>query len=112
MSSSELVLWLAQSLAVGGGLLFLATCLMALVRQPVRRRMIGAAAVRIALLVPLFALAPKWLLIPVKEAPAAVVGDASEKRQSGRFSAASPTAAAVEQPGGYDLVFVPARTEP
>jgi beta-lactamase regulating signal transducer with metallopeptidase domain len=61
--------WLVQTLAVGGSLLLLATFLIAAARQPARRRMIGSIAVRIALLVPLFVLSPKWLRIPVQGAP-------------------------------------------
>ncbi len=59
--------WLAQTLAVGGSLLLLASLLMVAVRQPSRRRMIGATALRIALIVPLLVLAPKWLRIQVQE---------------------------------------------
>src|SRR5438876_7290084 len=75
--------WFVQCLAVGGGLLMLAAALMAIVRQPVRRRMIGATAVRIALLAPLLALGPKWLLIPVPATTAApaVMNDLPQVRQ-------------------------------
>jgi beta-lactamase regulating signal transducer with metallopeptidase domain len=107
--------WLGQSLAIGGGLLMLAVVLMAVVRQPVRRRMIGAAAVRIALLAPLLALGPKWLLIPVPESqPAQLVGDASEKRSESRFSEASPTSQPANDAGVGELafIFVPSPTEP
>src|SRR6266568_290089 len=112
---SAVLSWLGQSLAIGGGLLMLAAALMALVRQPVRRRMIGATAVRIALLAPLLALGPKWLLIPVPETTAApsVVNNLPQVRQQEQL-ADVPANQPVADPAAGELafIFVPSPSEP
>jgi beta-lactamase regulating signal transducer with metallopeptidase domain len=111
--------WLIQTLAVGASLLLIASLLMIAIREPSRRRTIGAMAVRIALLVPLLVLAPKWLRIPVNEdpAPAKNVVEQSQPMQSEqRAEAASRVAITpwlpVTPEGGTSFTFVvPDRSE-
>jgi beta-lactamase regulating signal transducer with metallopeptidase domain len=95
--------WLVQTLAIGGSLLLLATILIAIVRQPSRRRMIGAVAVRIALLVPLLVLGPKWLRIPVVEA--APASDAPPVKQT--VVAESKVTPAIEEPAPQPIFVNP-----
>ncbi len=57
--------WLVHSLAASGLLLLLAAVMVLLVRQPARRRQIGSWSIRAALLLPLLALLPSWLIVPL-----------------------------------------------
>src|SRR5262245_16439812 len=59
--------WLLHSLAAGGLVLLLGALFLLIVRQPARRRQIGSWAIRAALLLPLLALAPSWLKVPLPE---------------------------------------------
>jgi beta-lactamase regulating signal transducer with metallopeptidase domain len=61
--------WLVHTLLGGGLLLLAARLLMAGVRSPARRQRLGEWAMVAALLLPLLALAPAWLLVPLPTRP-------------------------------------------
>lgn len=61
--------WLARAMMAGGSVLLIAWLFMAIVRQPIRRRMIGDVGVRVALLAPLLALGPQWLRVELPAEP-------------------------------------------
>jgi beta-lactamase regulating signal transducer with metallopeptidase domain len=62
--------WLLHTLLGGGLLLLAARLLMAGVRSPARRQRLGEWAMVSALLLPLLALGPAWLLVPLPAGPA------------------------------------------
>src|SRR4051812_43677616 len=62
--------WLLHTLLGGGLLLLAARLLMAGVRSPARRQRLGEWAMASALLLPLLALAPAWLWVPLPARPA------------------------------------------
>jgi beta-lactamase regulating signal transducer with metallopeptidase domain len=99
--------WLVHTLLGGGLLLLAARLLMAGVRSPARRQRLGEWAMVAALLLPLLALAPAWLLVPLPTRPT----PASAQEEAPTIPApeqAAPEAEAPPLPEDVIIAEVPA----
>jgi beta-lactamase regulating signal transducer with metallopeptidase domain len=94
--------WLLHTLVGGGLLLLVARLLMAAVRSPARRQRLGEWAMVSALLLPLLALGPAWLLVPLPARPAAEAAPAEPTPQP-----AAPPAEAAPLPEDVIIAEVP-----